>query len=301
MTALLVVLVAACAGDGGDAVDTAPTTTTQATVSTATTATATSAPTTSTPTTSTSTTSAPASSTPATSGPVATGPATTAPRQRVLVVGDSLAVLLATAMQSDARAAAFDITNGGRMGCGLLRGTPVRYGVPTPNAAVCDAWPDRFDTLVRSSDPSVVVVLSGFWDLYDWRLEGRSVPVGDPAWDAFARRELEQVASVLTSRGARLVWVQPPYYLPMDPASPEATYAATHGSYRSAYDDDRVDHFAALLAGLGTGSLVDARACLCPGGTAAVSIDGVDVRGDGVHLTPAGAALLVQSLLAALR
>jgi hypothetical protein len=286
MTALLVVLVAACAGDGGGAFDTVPTTV--PTTSTATTTATTTVPRTTVSTTATTTV------------PTTTAP-TTVERRRVLVVGDSLAVLLASSLQSDPRAASFDVTNGGRLGCGLLRGTPVRYGVATPNAAVCDGWPERFASLVRSSGPSVVVVLSGFWDLYDWMLEGRAVSVGEPAWDAYARRELGQVASVLGAGGARLVWVQPPYFLPIDPTSAEAAYAATHGSYRSAYDDERVDHFATVLAGLGAGSLVDARACLCPGGAAVVSIDGVDVRGDGVHLTDAGAALLIESLLSALR
>lgn len=213
---------------------------------------------------------------------------------RVLVVGDSLAVLLAFALAREDAATGWEVRNAAVLGCGILPGEAVRYGrrVPAPPQCgdVAASWQRGLDEM----DPDLVVVLDGFWDAYDWIVDGETLEFGTPAWDAFAKERFGAAMDTLSSRGARVLWLLAPYFRP-DALEPQIEgYYEANGEYRSALDDARIRHLNDLFRQTASErgcsvTIVDSRPCICPGDEYTDTIDGFEVRGDGVHFTDAGA------------
>ena len=229
----------------------------------------------------------------ATTTSLASTTAATAPK-RVLVVGDSLAVAIGVGLQAIAAQNNLDVRNQGALGCGILRGTGVRYGRATPNSRFCNAWQGRFQSFVDEFQPDLVVVVDGFWDAYDWYVDGEVAPFGSPAWDAFASAEFGAAMDVLSSGGATVVWLESPYFSVTagDPAV--VSYFERTGTYDSAFDDDRVRHLndvfeATVDAGDSEVVMGELRHVICPGDDYVNVIDGIETRGDGVHFTMEGA------------
>jgi len=220
----------------------------------------------------------------------------------VLVVGDSTGVIVGKALQDVAASNGLEVRVDAQLGCGLLTGTPIRYGVVTTLAAKCTAWEASFGTAVDAFRPDIVLVFDGFWDAYDWQIDGARVPFGTPAWDSFAGRSFGRAMDVVSSTGAVVVWLDAPYFSPKGVDASIQRYAAAHGSYDSAFDEPRINHLNAVFDALvaqRSGGVVALALCavVCPDGGYTDTVGGVDVRGDGVHFTPAGSKLIVAWLL----
>jgi hypothetical protein len=212
-----------------------------------------------------------------------------------LLVSDSVGLTLGPGFDRVADPREFVMVNASALGCGVLRGEAFIEGAWHRNAPKCDDWPQRWRDELGQFRPQLVVSLWGAWDMYDWRVGGRVLRFGTPEADEFVLGELDDAVGVLTSQGARLVALTSPYYEPLNAVNRPA-------EWRSRYDEPRVDHWNALLGQLaarhpGTMVLLDLHAFLSPGGKFTNSIGGVDdVRGDGVHFTPAGADLVARWL-----
>jgi hypothetical protein len=231
--------------------------------------------------------------------PTSTAPAevtsATAPvPTRVLVVGDSLAVLLAFALAREDPSIGWEVRNGAVLGCGILPGEALRYGRQVPVPPQCLEVPALWQRELDELDPELVVVLDGFWDAYDWVVDGETLAFGTPAWDAFASEHFGAAMDTLSARGARVLWLLGPYFRP-DALEPQIErYYEANGEYRSALDDARVRHlndvFRQTASERGCSvAIVDTRPCICPGDVYTDAIEGFEVRGDGVHFTDAGA------------
>lgn len=244
-----------------------------------------------------------ATSTASSAATTATSPAPTAPRpRRVLVVGDSLALLLGFGLTRTAAAHGWEVRGAAVLGCGILPGTPIRYGVPESVDERCGHVPDTWQRAITELDPHLVVVLDGFWDAYDWMIDGHPVAFGTPEWDAYAIAHVTAAVDRLSAGGADVLWLLSPYFRPdrVDPSIQR--YHDEHGEYRSALDDDRVRHLNELFRRVAaerpcTVTVVDARQCICPDDAYADVVEGLDVRGDGVHLTDEGADRLAEYVI----
>ena len=235
-----------------------------------------------------------------TTSTTSTAPAATGPL-RVFVVGDSLAYLLGASLEARAAEKRWIVRDGGVLGCGILPERSVRYGVVTALAAGCTNWAERWAVDLDAFHPDVVVVMNGFWDAYDWYLDGHVVPFRSAQWDAFASARFGAAMDLLSSRGARILWVLGPYYRPTVKDAAVARYYDEVGAYRSALDDDRVRRLNDLYQELAASRRCsvftpDSRLCLCPGDTYADNVEGVTIRNDGVHFTGAGADRLASFL-----
>jgi hypothetical protein len=142
--------------------------------------------------------------------------------------------------------------------------------------------------------PDVVGLLVGRWDITDHLDHGSVVHIGQPAWDAHLADELDQVVTVLSSTGAKVVLFTMPDL--STPPSPNGT----------TYPEDspvRVSEFNAILASVahgrtGTATLVDLNALLDPHGHFQSVIDGVTVRwADGIHVSLPGGEWLQPLIL----
>lgn len=208
----------------------------------------------------TSTTAAPATTT-------TVGPPAPAPR-RVLIVGDSVAYDAAPALAAAFRAGGVAVDAEPVLGLGLTR--PEVYD-----------WRAAWARAVVRRNPDLAVVLVGAWD----------IPLGptEPAgWETAYERLVGEAVSILSARGARVVWIRfPPIRDPQGDARlrrlSDAAAAAT------------------LAAG---GWVVDPRRVVGgPGGTFAAALPGPSGaplqarKPDGVHFCPWGAALLARAVV----
>jgi hypothetical protein len=219
------------------------------------------------------------------------------------MVGDSTANLLSIGLEEVESQYNVDISDQAIDGCGLpiTQTTRVQtYLLPSPAACSPDPppgekqWPALWKQEITAFHPNVVVLLSGRWEVSESLWDGHWVSIGQPAFDAYLKRMMEEAVRVATAQGARMVLLTAPYY---------DTGEQTDGQPWPEDSPARVDVFNGLLrqvaaANPATVTLIDLNAMVSPGGSFARVVDGVDVRTpDGVHFTAAGGEWLAPQLL----
>jgi peptidoglycan/LPS O-acetylase OafA/YrhL len=215
----------------------------------------------------------------------------------VTVVGDSTGWTLASS------AGAHDgtsIVNGAIIGCGLDPAiahvgpaTMDQRGTPVPCAAAADLWL----YWATETDPDVVVLVLGAWEVYDRRLPGDvDLPVGTRRWRDWLAAGLESFGHRLAVAAphARIVVADVPCYEerspwlggPDSPRNDPDRVALVNDVFEDFVDDHP--------ARLSTWALSDV---VCDGTRPVEAIDGVALRSDGVHVSGPGAALLWERAL----
>ena len=214
---------------------------------------------------------------------------TTAPPQRVqrvLVVGDSVALTLGRGIERWGASHGVFVWNGGALGCALIDGAEVRgsWGVtdrPSDSCRTHETWPGA----LAKFRPDVIVVLYGAWDVYDASFDqGRTwTAPGRPDWDARYRAIVTDTSRRLAVTGAHLLWLAPPCF---------AAHPGAGDSGAAWYDPARVDTIGAIqrqvAAANGMNVSPVAHDLGCP-------VD-LGARPDGVHYTDAGADAVAQVL-----
>ncbi|GAA4205091.1 acyltransferase family protein [Actinocatenispora rupis] len=167
-------------------------------------------------------------------------------------------------------------------GCGIATLPDIlELGSPHTNYPGCTNWPNRWRGGV-TDDPDVSVILLDRWELMDRRLAGKYQHVGQPGYDAYLTKQLDLAVGIAGSHGARVVLLTAPY---------------THRAEQpdgSLYPEDqpgRVDAWNRLLrsvAGQKHATVLDLNHLVCPNGRFTWTVDGLQVRSDGLHFTPAG-------------
>lgn len=213
---------------------------------------------------------------------------------RVSVFGDSIGWTLAQYLPATP---GIDIANRAELGCGIVGGGPYRYfGTEYEQGTTCDSWPDRWAQEVLADQPDEVLLVVGRWETMDRVHDGEWTHVGDPVFDSYLAGSVRQAVQVLGSTGARVIVASEPY---------NRRGERSDGSLYPEDDPARVDAWNAIVrAQLDTLPQVvplDLGGQLSPEGKFTWNVDGVQVRSDGVHLTPRGAAWLAPWLADQLR
>jgi peptidoglycan/LPS O-acetylase OafA/YrhL len=202
---------------------------------------------------------------------------------RVLVVGDSLS--LTVGFWLSPYASRYGLVMRGRPldGCGLATAVPYDlHGTPTFPLAPCAQWPTIWHSEVTHLHPQVVVLVVGWWDTMDRMYQGRWQHLGDPAFDAYEKAQLEDAVSILHSGGARVAVMTSPFFDSGEQLDGQP------------WDEDapaRVDILNKLIESVatahpGTVSIVPLNKFLDPEGHFTSKIDGKVMRfADGVHTT----------------
>jgi hypothetical protein len=212
----------------------------------------------------------------------------------VLFVGDSVSMTLAEGLNSSARSYGLNLTNDAILGCGIVRGGPFRYfGSDSQQPRQCENWPDRWTANLTKTDPDVVALLVGRWEVMDRVHDGRWTHVGDPAFDTYLASELDRAVQVLSAKGALVAMFTAPYYLRGE---------RPDGGMWPEDATPRVDAFNLLVRQVAARhpsqvALIDLNAQTSSGGHYVNSLKGVRLRYDGVHFTTAGARWLAPWLL----
>ncbi len=208
----------------------------------------------------------------------------------VAVFGDSVSLTLMFYMPPEP---GIRFTDYSVLGCGIATGGPFRVlGQQWPDNPICDTWPRRWLRQLRADRPDEVLLMVGRWELVDRFYQGQWQHVGDPAYDRYLTAQLGKAITLLGSTGARVVVATEPY---------------NRGGERpdgSLYPEDnpiRVTVWNRLLRAVvaahpGT-QVLDFNRKLCPNGTFTWTVDGVQVRSDGIHLTQQGVQWLAPWLV----
>lgn len=123
----------------------------------------------------------------------------------------------------------------------------------------------------------------------DRKLNGTYQHVGDPGYNAYLRKQLDQAISIAGSKGAAVVLLTAPYTHRAE--KPNGTLYAEDQPARvnawnqllqqeQAKDPKRV-------------SIINLNKKVCPNGKFTWSINGLRVRSDGLHFTPAGVQKII--------
>lgn len=231
-----------------------------------------------------------AAGTPGGAGTGAGTPAGTAPL-RILVVGDSTGAVLGMDLAFSVVERRYGISVDDRAiyGCGLVLSAEVGgHGVPTRPAPPCltstppdQQWPALLRQDLARSHPDVVLVAAGRWEVQDRRPTpgGKWVNITQPADAAYVRRQLNLVASIAASSGARVALATAPCFSSGE--QPDGSPWPEDGPARLHAYNNLVR---SVVAAHPQATLVDLDAMVCPGGRYHQTLDGVTVRApDGIH------------------
>lgn len=206
-------------------------------------------------------------------------PTLTAPLH-VLEIGDSLGIDLGDQLRSQLDAAGSALTTVASLGdSGLSNVTDVN-------------WPVHLAGLLATDRPQLVVVFMGANDDQGLDLDGSAAAPGTLAWVAGYTQRVDDVLREATDAGARVVWVGMPRMANPDLDAAMGREDVIYQRETQAFPEALYVSSNAALAG--------------PSGLYATTGD--DLSGhpvplrtpDGVHLTPAGAAVLARAVVDAI-
>jgi hypothetical protein len=215
---------------------------------------------------------------------------------RLLIVGDSIAMTLGEGLSvRSASAYGITVSDHATLGCDLDPQLEVLTAGTAGRATQgCELWRGLWPFLTAQRHPQVVALGLGRWEVADHLLDGQWVHVGEPAWDAHLTADLRSAISIFHGFGARVVLLTMPYVDPTD-RQPD-------GLPWSENEPTRVRAYNALVRQVARAdprevSVIDLNRMLSPDGVYTASLNGVDVRYDGIHISPAGGRLLQRQIL----
>jgi hypothetical protein len=214
---------------------------------------------------------------------------------RYLLLGDSLGFTMGVGLSVDSvHRFGVNVIDDATLGCDLddLRG--IVAGVIDYPVSACNKWRTYWTAQLNRFHPEVVGLLLGRWDITDHLDNGTIVHIGQPAWDAHLEDELNQVVSLLSSQGAKVVlFTMPDLVLaPSSDGPPDADNSPI-----------RVTEFNAIVTSVARKrskvvTLIDLNRVLDPHGHFQAVIDGVTVRwADGIHISKPGGEWLQPAIL----
>ena len=213
---------------------------------------------------------------------------------RVAVFGDSVSLTLMFYLPPEP---GLRFTDYSVLGCGIVTGGPYRvFGKLWPDNPICDAWPRRWLRQLRAGRPDEVLLMVGRWETMNHYYQGRWQHLGDPGYDLHLAALLGKAITLLGSTGARVVVATEPYNRGRE--QPDGNLYPEDNPVRVTVWNRLLR--AVVAAHPGT-QVLDLNRKLCPNGTFTWTVDGVQVRRDGVHLTPEGARWLAPWLARELR
>ncbi len=222
--------------------------------------------------------------------PVPSGAAYRGPPVTATLFGDSLAFTAGFALATPGVANAYDVRfhAGGLLGCGVMtvseqviHGTENRpYSACNASAPASKQWPAIWSGWLSSTRPNVVLLMAGRWEVSDQVIDGQMMHIGEPAYDAILRADLENAIGVVTSTGAYLMLLTAPCTSSGEQPNGQP-WPEDSSSRRLLYDQMLRQVAAAHPRNV---EVDDFGAQVCPGGTFTSTVDGVTVRlADGVH------------------
>jgi len=231
-----------------------------------------------------------------TARPAGRGARATVRPMRVMLVGDSVAASLSPGLARATAARHELLWNVAVPGCGLATDVGETWvgswlGV-APNCL--PSWRSRWPAEIDLFRPDVVVVLVGTHETFDRRINGVVSTFDSSAGAALATSDLEQAVAILSRRGAHVVFLSTPYYVPGWPMQIDQPRSMFNPSWIDRYN--AIERDVVARSG-GRASLLDLNRLIDPEGSWTASVGAVQIRkADRMHLSDDGARFVADWL-----
>lgn len=207
----------------------------------------------------------------------------TCPPKRAMLVGDSLAFSEGIGLAIDEQRFGVELANAAVLGCAFtLHGEVQPRETWEHQPRECATALERWTRIERAFRPQVVILSLGYRDMFNWRINGRVVHLGDPVFDANVSRAVDAYIRALAAPGVRVLVLGVPWSRPP---------ARTDGSPSPASAPERHNRINAILkaavARAGAhAAYLDVDPVIAPSGHYQARLrDGTLCRFDGTHLT----------------
>jgi peptidoglycan/LPS O-acetylase OafA/YrhL len=221
----------------------------------------------------------------------------TCPPKKVMVVGDSLAFTLGVGMMDDETHYGVEVANAGILGCAFTTAGQLDVGgVWQDQSAGCPTALEQWSREEQQLGASAVIVELGYRDQFDWKINGKVVHLGQPAFDRDVQQQIDRYVSVLGANGAKVVFLSVPYTSP--PANADGSPAPAASPARHRLINQMLQNAARAHDNV---RVVDIDKKVSPAGHYQAKIDGQVCRFDGIHFSVFCSKLLQPDILTATR
>ncbi len=228
------------------------------------------------------------------------------PPLKVMIVGDSEGYSMLPGLRQVAAEDNVILKDVVGTGCGSLdldRAPDPNSQDPQNNrsqavADTCRGWHATWPGEVSAFQPDVVLWVFGPWDGFNLEANGQLLESGSPGWHDFLMSGLEKNLAVFTAQGAsKFIILTYPYYRP--PVWDQLPNAdqLEHDAWQRIYDVNQV-YWEFAAAHPDKVAIIDLNHFVCPEGKYSdIEMDGVKLRLDGGHFTPAGSVPVAKWLV----
>ncbi|HEV3390496.1 MAG TPA: acyltransferase family protein [Solirubrobacteraceae bacterium] len=222
----------------------------------------------------------------------------TCPPKRVLVVGDSLAFTLGVPWLENEERYGIQLADGALLGCAFTtEGELDVDGTWEGQSEGCSTAAERWAAEARAMRAQTVVVELGYRDQFDWKINGKVVHLGQPAFDSYVRSQIERFVQDLGAGGRKVLFLSVPYTSP--PNLPNGSPAPAASPDRHSLINSMLEEAARRHPK--TVSVLDIDQTVSPGDHYNAKINGQLCRFDGVHFSAYCSDLLEPRVLGEVR
>ncbi len=219
---------------------------------------------------------------------------TTCPPKRVLVIGDSLAFTLGVGLMENEQAYGVEVADAAILGCVFNnQGQLDSRGKWEAQYAGCPTALQTWAQDARALRAQGVVIELGYRDEFNWKINGRMVHIGQPAYDTYVRQRITDYVQVLGRGGTPILFLTVPWSSP--PALPDGSPAPAASPARHSSINQALVSTAANYPGQVRVLNIDK--LISPGGYYDARVNGKLCRFDGVHFTVYCSRLLQPDVL----
>jgi len=223
----------------------------------------------------------------------------TCPPKSVLMVGDSMAFTLGLPWLEDEQRYGIQLADAALLGCAFTtaEGELDVDGTWTAQSTDCTNEVALWEKEKQELHAKAVVVELGYRDQFDWRIGGKVVHLGQPAFNAYVRRQIDQFVRVLGAGGTKILFLSVPYTNP--PNNPDGSPApaadpARHQLINQMLEEAAREHPSNVR-------VLDLDQTVSPGNHYNATVNGQRCRFDGVHFSVYCAELVEPQVLGEVR
>jgi len=222
----------------------------------------------------------------------------TCPPKRVLMVGDSLAFTLGVPWLNNEERYGIQLADGALLGCAFTTDGELDVdGTWEAQSEGCPTAAEHWAAEANALHAQAVVVDLGYRDTLDWKIDGKVVHIGEPAFDANLEKRIDRFVQLMSAGGRKVVFLSIPYVDP--PKLPNGSPAPQASPARHALINSMLE--AAARSHPGTVSVIDIDQTVSPGNHYNADVNGQLCRFDGVHFSAYCSELLEPRVLGEVR
>jgi len=222
----------------------------------------------------------------------------TCPPKRVLMVGDSLAFTLGVPWLSNEERYGVQLANGALLGCAFTtQGELDVDGTWEAQSTGCTTAAQDWAKEASAINAQMVVVELGYRDQLNWKINGKVVHLGQPAFDAYVQNQINRFVTLMAADGRKVLFLSVPYTSP--PNEPDGSPAPAADPARHKLINSMLEEAARRHPS--TVSVLNIDQTVSPGNHYNAKVNGQLCRFDGVHFSAYCSELLEPRVLGEVR